>query len=46
MKKGKGGSGAIPSKVPGTVQDGIIRKSPNTGKGGTVRKGGGGKKGY
>lgn len=32
--------GAIPSKVPGKVQNGIVSKSPNTGKGGTVRKGG------
>lgn len=33
-------TGKMPSKVPGKVQTGIVSKSPNTGKGGTVRKGG------
>lgn len=33
-------TGAMPSKVPGKVQNGIVKASPNTGKGGTVRKGG------
>lgn len=42
MKKGSKLPGAIPSKVPGKVQDGIIRKGPNTGKSGVVK--GGGKK--
>jgi hypothetical protein len=33
-------TGAKPSSVPKTVQSGIVKQSPNTGKGGTVRKGG------